>query len=255
MRWSSLRSLICTFALVAVFAPAPAAQASEFVQPGAFIRTAPGFCTANWIYDEILTEEEQLEREPRVFVGTAGHCVEEVGEEVSLVSGTWPLVDSTVTFGEVAYIDDDLDYAFIEVYPEHHDLVDPAMKGHPTIPSGVSTQETAELGDTMQFSGNGVGFHATEPTQEERVGILNYNDGVQHYIIGPVSSGDSGGPVADLDDDGKAFGIVNTLSAGANGDAMTVVIAGEGGVSLEGLLADADAAGLTVEVRTVDTTS
>lgn len=253
MRWSSLRSLVCTFVLVAVFAPAPVAHASEVVQPGASILTASSYCTANWIYDEVLTADEQLERDPRVFVGTAGHCVEEVGEEISLATGT--LGDSTVTFGEVAYIDDDLDYTFIEVYPEHHDRVDPAMKGHPTIPSGVSTQETAEPGDMMQFSGHGVGFHATEPTQEERVGILNYNDGVQHYIIGPVSNGDSGGPVADLDDDGKAFGIVNTITAGVNSGAMTVVVAGEGGVSLEGLLADADAAGLTVEVRTVDATS
>lgn len=226
------------------------AAAASMIQPGASIIAGSSNCTLNWVYDEVLTEDELQERDPRVLVGTAGHCVETVGQEVSLQETTF--AGSELPFGEVAYIDDDLDYAFIEVWPEHHDLVNPALKGHPAIPAGVSTQATASQGDTMQFSGHGVGFHATEPTQEERIGVLNHNDGVQHHVTGPVTQGDSGGPVADLTDGGKAFGLVNTVGVGLSTDAMMIVLAGEGGLSLEGLLADADTEGWTVEVRTVD---
>ena len=75
----------------------------------------------------------------------------------------------------------------------------------------------------MQFSGNGVGFHLTQPTREQRVGVLNATDGVEHDITGPVSPGDSGGPVADLTDGNTAFGIVDTVGVGVNPDALTVV--------------------------------
>jgi hypothetical protein len=62
-----------------------------------------------------------------------------------------------------------------------------------------------------------------------------------------VLFGDSGGPVADVTDGNKAFGIVNTVGA-----ALTPVPqAGEGGLSLDALLADGAAQGFPVSVRTV----
>jgi hypothetical protein len=215
----------------------PAAQAQETapIQPGVSIETGGGYCTLNWIYDG----------GGKTYGGTAAHCVSKVGDRVNLATGS--LGDVIEAFGTVAYIDGNLDYAFIQIDSDKLGRVNPALKGHPQIPTGVSTQETSATGDVMQFSGNGVGFHLTPITQEQRKGVLHSNDGTQHYIIGAVSPGDSGGPVADTTDGNKAFGIVNTVGAGVNG----LPYAGEGGVSLEGMLADAKAAGFDLAVRTV----
>lgn len=213
------------------------------IQPGVSITMDGSFCTLNWIYDGTGPNAG------RVYGGTAGHCVGGVGQDVALATGT--LGEPTETFGDVAYIDDDLDYAFIEIRPEFVPAVDPAMKGHPEFPTGVSTTETAAGGDIVQFSGHGTGFHLTEPTQEGRVGVLNDNDGTQHHAVGAVTPGDSGGPVGDATDGNKALGIVNTVGAGVDGEALLVVLVGEGGVSLEGMLADAAAGGFPVRLRTV----
>ncbi|MBA0124892.1 hypothetical protein H0B56_04990 [Haloechinothrix sp. YIM 98757] len=227
-------------ALVAlVLAPGQAVAQQEVIQPGASITTGDGYCTLNWIYDGTGDQAGS------VYGGTAAHCVEGVGQRISLATSS--LGEATVEFGEVAFVADELDYAFIEIDTAHTDLVDPALKGHPQIPTGVSTTETAAVGDLIQFSGHGVGFHLTPITQEQRVGILGYNDGTQHYVNGAVSPGDSGGPVANLTDGNKALGLVNTLGAGV----AELPYVGEGGVSLEGMFADAAASGFTVTLRTV----
>lgn len=239
------RLILLATALTAVFTlhlPSAGAQ-NEVIQPGVSITMGGSFCTLNWIYDGAGALEGS------VFGGTAGHCVDEVGQDVALATGS--LGEPIATFGDVAYIDDDLDYAFIEIRPEFHATVDPSMKGHPEFPTGVSTTQTATPGDLIQFSGHGVGFHLTPETQESRVGVLNFNDGTQHYVVGPVTNGDSGGPVGDITDGNKALGIVNTITVGVNSDALLVVLAGEGGVSLEGMLADAADGGFPVALRTV----
>ncbi len=223
----------------AVLSPQPA-LAVPVIQPGASITMDGSFCTLNWIYDGTgaLTG--------RTFTGTAAHCVSSVGQPVSLASGS--LGSPVQEIGKVAFIAPTLDYAFIEIAPANLALVNPALKGHPAIPAGVSTTDTAATGDLVQFSGNGVGFHLLPLTQESRVGVLHSNDGTQHYVIGAVSPGDSGGPVADLTDGNKALGIVNTVGVGvANG----LPYAGEGGVSLQGMFADAAANGFTLRLRTV----
>lgn len=205
-------------------------SAAAVIQPGTGITMGGSQCTLNWIYDG----------DGGPYGGTAAHCVSGVGQRIAL------LEDGT-EFGSVALYREALDYALIRIDPEDVGSVSAAMKGHPNIPSGVSTVATAAVGDTMQFSGYGVGFSLTAATRESRVGILGYNDGTQHYIYGAVLFGDSGGPVADVSDSNKAFGIVNTVGA-----ALTPLPqAGEGGLSLDALLADAAAQGFPVTVRTV----
>ncbi|MQA62922.1 MAG: hypothetical protein GEU86_15840 [Actinophytocola sp.] len=240
--WLQRTAAVAASALLASLTIAGIGHAQEAapIQPGVSISSGGGYCTLNWIYDG----EGPLAG--KVYGGTAAHCVTEVGERISLATGS--LGENIQEFGSVAYIDDDLDYAFIEVDADAVGQVNPALKGHPAIPTGVSTTETSGTGDVMQFSGNGVGFHLLPLTQEQRVGILHSNDGTQHYVLGAVSPGDSGGPVADVTDGNKAFGLVNTVGAGVvNG----LPYAGEGGVSLEGMFADAAAAGFTVSLRTV----
>lgn len=233
-------------------ASAYSAAEGDVIQPGVFIELEESLCTLNWIYDEVLTEEESEQREPRVLAGTAAHCVDHVGEKVSLATpSVGILYEPGAEFGEVVYADDDLDYALIEVHPDHHDRVDPSMAGHPSIPTGVSTLETAAFGDLMQFSGNGIVYSQTAPTREERVGVLSANNGRWHWIVGSVTPGDSGGPVANLTDDGKAFGIATAMGAGYSEESTTGIQAGEIGVSLEGMLEDAAVAGWDVRLRTV----
>lgn len=251
-----MRTLAAVATLLALLPALTAARSSaapgEVIQPGALALLEESLCTLNWVYDEVLTGEEARERTPRVLIGTAAHCVSRVGERVSLAT---PSVGTTFVpgdeFGEVVHVDDDLDYALIEVDPEHHQRVDPAMAGHPGIPTGVSTQATSAFGDLMQFSGNGVGYSQTATTREERIGVLSANNGRWHWIVGSVTPGDSGGPIANLTDGGKAFGIATAIAVGYSDGSTTGVQAGETGVSVEGLLADAAAAGWDVRLRTV----
>lgn len=217
--------------------PAPAVAQTTKIQPGAsIINEGGGQCTLNWVYDGIGTHAGE------VFVGTAAHCVDRVGESITLQTGTFG--EPILVIGEVAFISPTLDYSLIRVDDANLGFLDAAMKGHPNIPTGVSTTETANLGDLIQFSGNGVGFHATTLTQEQRVGVLHYNDGTEWSALGPVTFGDSGGPAGDITDDNKALGIVTVLCVGTT-------CSGAGGVALEGLLQDAASLGFTVEVRTV----
>ncbi len=213
--------------------------ASPLIQPGAPITTGTANCTLNWIYDGTGA------RTGKMYGGTAAHCVDQIGQRISLNEA------GGASFGSVAFMFDGLDYALIEIDAGQLTNVNPAMRGHPDIPQGVSTVSTAAVGDVMQFSGFGDGVNLTESTREERIGVLGFNDGQQHFIYGVVTPGDSGGPVADITDGNKAFGIV--LAVGA---AITPVPQiGEAGTSLEGLLAHAAASGFPVRVRTVGATS
>ncbi|HEX2029901.1 MAG TPA: hypothetical protein VHL78_00665 [Actinomycetota bacterium] len=226
-------AVIGTLALI----PAPVVAQTATIQPGAsIVNESGGQCTLNWVYDGTGAHAGE------VFVGTAAHCVDRVGESITLQTGTFG--QPVLVIGEVAFISPNLDYSLIRVREENLGFVSPAMKGHPEIPTGVSTTETANLGDIIQFSGNGVGFHATTLTQEERVGVLHFNDGTEWSALGPVTFGDSGGPAGDITDGNKALGIVTVLCVGTT-------CSGAGGVSLEGLLQDAAAFGFTVAVRTV----
>ena len=229
------RLLLAALLVGGAFAATPSSSAAPVIQPGASITMGGSYCTLNWIYNG----------GGGPYGGTAAHCVSGVGQRVSLSDAS--LGTAILEFGTVALYRPNLDYALIRIDAEDVGFVNPAMKGHPNIPAGTSTVDTAAVGDVMQFSGHGVGFHATEPTQEQRRGILGYNDGEQHYIYGTVTFGDSGGPVADITDGNKAFGIANTLGA-----ALTPAPqAGEGGLSLDALLADAAAQGFPVSVRTI----
>jgi hypothetical protein len=232
---------------VAVLAVGSATASAQSIQPGVSIVADGSYCTLNWIYDG------QGGQAGKVYGGTAAHCVTGVGQEVSLATGA--LGDPIERIGQVAFRGDPdapgRDYAFIEIDAADLGKVNPALKGWPAIPTGVSTQATANNGDIIQFSGHGVGFSLTQPTQEQRKGILNLMDGTEHLVLGPVISGDSGGPVADVTDGNKALGIVNTVGVAVNSGALTVAHAGEGGNNLEFVFSDAAAHGFDVSLRTV----
>jgi hypothetical protein len=193
----------------------------------------------NWVYDDVRTHA--------VYVGAAAHCTNGVGQMVHLATGS--LGTPVRKIGAVAYVSKTLDYCLILVDPAARASVNAAMAGHPDIPKGVSTPTTARTGDVIQFSGHGVGFDVAGPTQQQRVGVFNFFDGAgNQYVVGPVTPGDSGGPVADITDGNKAIGIVDTVGVTV---AFPNVNVGEGGVAVYALLHDAAAHGFHLKLRTV----
>jgi len=245
MKSRTVAAAVAAAALLVAASPA-SAQTQAKIQPGSSIESDGSYCTLAWI----------LDGPGGTYGSTAAHCVAGTGAVVNLASGA--LMAPIERIGTVAFTgnadEPGRDYAFIRIDDEDRAQVDPALKGWPAIPTGMSTAQTASAGDIIQFSGHGVGFSLTQPTQEQRKGILNVVDdgNGEHTVIGPVISGDSGGPVANVTDGNKALGIVNTVGVGINTDGFVPVHAGEGGVNLERALADAAARGFGgLTLRTV----
>ena len=212
------------------------AVAAPVIQPGASLEFGDSFCTMNWVYNS-----------PNgVYVGAAGHCTTGVGQEVDLATGS--LGTPIERIGQVAFVGSNLDYCLIKLDTGVLSQVNPAMAGHPGIPTGVSTPDTAKLGDIIQFSGHGIVFDTLTATQQDRIGIFNFFSGGEQYVLGPVTPGDSGGPVADVTDGNKAIGIVDTVGVTVATPNANV---GEGGAALYALLADAAANGFAISLRTV----
>ena len=210
---------------------APVGAAGELIQPGAFSKTAVGGCTLNFVYDGTGVNAG------KTYLGTAAHCVKEIGDDVKLASGE--------VFGDVAFIGDEdssaPDFAFIEVRREFRSRVSPAVKGYPAYPTGVTSPQDTATGDTVQISGHGLGFGFTAATQEKRFAVLGYDDDQIHKVTGPIDFGDSGGPLVHVKS-GRALGIVSRLCVG---------ICSEEGPTVAGLLDKANAAGFGVRLRTV----
>jgi hypothetical protein len=240
---SRLTAALVALATAGVTLASAPAHAATVIQPGVAIHLGGSGCTMNWIYDGTGASNTGT-----VYGGTARHCTTGVGQAVYLATGN-TVGSQSIRIGTIAYVSAALDFSLIAIDAANLPSVSPALKGHPQIPTGVSTATSSALGDVIQFSGYGVGVDLTAATQESRVGVLAFNDGTQHYTDGLVTPGDSGGPVADVTDGNKALGIVDTLGVSAGTPFGASV--GEGGVSLPALLADAAANGVPVALRTV----
>lgn len=212
-------------------AAAPAASAAPVIQPGIEISTPVGGCTTHFVFDGVDSQAG------KVFIGTAAHCVQKVGDDIS-TGGT--------TFGDVAFIGNEDtskdDYAFIQVRPEFVSSVSAAVKGHPAYPKAVTSHTQSAVGDQIQFSGYGLGFGLTPITQEKRIGLVAADDADIYEVAGPVIFGDSGGPLVHVPT-GGAYGIVSRLCVGS--------LCWVEGPTIEGSLAKAKARGFTVVLRTV----
>ena len=210
---------------------APAGAAAQTIQPGVFAASEVGGCTLNFVYDGTGANAG------KTYIGTAAHCVEQVGDQVWLDNGE--------VIGTIAYLGDQstvgADFAFVEVKPELVGRVSAAVKGHPSYPTGVTTPQETDAGDDVQISGHGVGYDLTTTTQEKRTAILGYDDDAEYDVIGPIHWGDSGGPLVHIAS-GKALGIVSQLCLGT---------CTEMGPTVAGMIASAAENGFGVRLRTV----
>ncbi|HEU0131948.1 MAG TPA: trypsin-like serine protease [Mycobacteriales bacterium] len=226
------RVLLTALGLTAALLPGPAAHASGgYLQPGDYMVAGSSACTTNFVYDGTGSLAG------KVYLGTAAHCVTNVGQDVADINGT--------VWGDVALIGDQNstapDYAFIEVRAAHVSRVRAWVKGYPNYPTGYTTSNETATGDLVQVSGYGLGFDLTNVTQEKRQAVLTFDDAQTHNVLGPIDFGDSGGPLVHVKT-GKALGIVSRLCTGA---------CSETGPTVQGIIAKAAARGFTVTLRTV----
>lgn len=225
------RHLLAVAACLAATAIAQPAVAAGTIQPGAYMESGGAACTLNFVYDGTGSKAG------KVYVGTAAHCVSNVGADVAIQSGE--------VFGDVAYLGDDgntaKDFALIEVRTAFLSRVSAAVKGYPQYPTGVATPADTGTGDLIQNSGYGLGFDVTAATREKRQSVLTFQNTEYFEVIGALMFGDSGGPFVHIET-GRALGIESRVCIGACTDE---------GASVQGIIAKATAAGFPIVLRTV----
>lgn len=252
-----LRFSVAGLVLVASVAStgSPAVATADPIQPGDYIQAppngviGPSRCTLNFVYDGTgpLAGE--------VYIATAAQCVGGVGAPVRLVTGE--------VFGQVAFMGEanipSWDFAFIAVLTSHVGRVSPAVKGHPQYPTGIADPAGTDTGDLVQFSGQGSPFDVTTPTQEQRVGVLVQDGATRISVLGalaasesssfaglgPVVSGDTGGPIVHIET-GTAAGVVGPKVA-----SEPTTFCCHTGPTVPRMINLAAADGFTVAMRTV----
>lgn len=226
------RSLTAALVVIIVAAvplgSGPAEADTNKIQPGDVAYVSEGQCTLNFVFDG---------PGGKTYIGTAAHCVDKVGDAVA--------TSQYGDFGEVAWIGDadetELDFAFIEVWSQFEDAIDPSVRGHPDYPIGYTIRQDTIIGDKIQISGYGVGYDLTYPTQTKRFGI-HFSDNEKVYRMDGLDTwGDSGGPLVHVYS-GKAYGIVSRAC---------IDICTSTGPTVEGMLALAAEDGFAVTLRTV----
>lgn len=264
---------VCALIVVALtgLLPAHATDHPEDpIQPGDYLlgqagdswRPAGPGCTLGFVFDGLSQSGN------RAFIATAAHCVGALGSGARLASGE--------RFGKVAFIGEpgipSWEVALIEVDPAKAKRVDPALKGHPSLPTAAGTAATVEPGDVVRLSGAGalvdyrpVTGAATDPvddpSEEQRIGSVVAMDANRLTIAGPtltgvglpavgtpstlVATGDAGGPVVHLGS-GAALGLV-----GPRYPSEPTTTCCSTGPTVERIVALAAADGLAIVLRVV----
>lgn len=207
-----------TVATVLIVAAPPMAIAEPGdLHPGDPVR-ADGQCTLGYVFDSPET----------TYFSVAGHCVE-LGDRPTAGDGT--------TIGRVAYDDDVVDVALIEVADGVEPSVDPTVRGHPDTPTGVADPARLQTGDELRVSGQGLGIPLSF-AREQRAGVLEQVEPTWYCADLPAVFGDSGGPVLHKPT-GEAVGLVNRVG----GPCRTT------GITVSGIVARARADGFEISLR------
>jgi hypothetical protein len=214
----------------------------DAVQPGMYVEIAETSCTGGFIFDGTGLQAG------RHYLGLAAHCVEDqIGAPVRDEQGR--------VFGKVAfsmwpyttYLDD---FAFVEIDTASYKLVDPALAGHPGIPTGVLPANAGLPGDRVQFSGWGFATESRTQTREQRPALLKSHTDRYWSAEAVVSNTDSGGPVVHLPTGGAMGSVSNfcvPLPLDHAGDFDPGCTAW--GPSIAGIIEAGAQKGFTVDVR------
>ncbi len=169
--------------------PVWGALANATIQPGASLG---GYCTFNFLFEA---------PNGTGYIGTAGHCTEELGERVEL-----PGVGE---IGTVVYdsdlVDSGVDFSLILLDSELIDTAHPKMLGWEG-PTGYIETANLSVGDEIQLHGYGVVLGQNDLTRD-RFGVLVDWTEDEYNVDMPAVNGDSGSPL--LHESGLAFGIIS----------------------------------------------
>ncbi len=191
------------------------------IRPGAQM-TQPYSCTFNFLF----TDGEVL------YIGTAGHCTEELGERVSAAG--------VGSFGSVVYRINEGgpdDFALIEIDADKAELAEPRVCGVGG-PTATNDGHYPSGGEVYEYGwGFATGVH---PGSRERVHSVLDNSTTFPGWNGAGSGGDSGAPVLTVT--GEAYAVHTT------GITPLAGIALEGGPHIQHVLDLTGQAGFELEV-------
>jgi len=236
-------------AMVIGFSPAsPVGAENEPVEPAFGPLSSPirpgsslgGYCTFNYIFYELVyPTADEPEPIPEVFIGTAGHCTDELGERVTLAG--------LGEIGTVAYDSDvagsNVDFSLIQLDPERVAQTNPQMRGFEG-PKGVATTSMLEVGDRVDVYGYGLVVGSLEETRP-RFGLLTDWTDNEYVADMPAVNGDSGAPLLH-DESGFALGIISRYGFGQTPPSTDV------GPFVDWALREARAAGFDITLATID---
>jgi hypothetical protein len=205
------------------------------LRPGASL----GGCTFNFVFYKPGTKSSP----PKGYIGTAGHCTDELAEKVSQ--------PELGEIGEVVYdsdlVESGVDFSLIEIYPQFISKTNPEVLhwGGPTRPSN---DEDLQQGDRIDVYGYGIGFGSAEQTRP-RYGVLFSWTDEEYKADMPAVNGDSGAPLIHHET-GAAFGIISRygLPDPFTGD---VVASTDLGPRIGWILEELATAGFNVRLATV----
>jgi hypothetical protein len=210
---------------------------SSPIRPGSSLG---GYCTFNYIFYELVyATPENPSPVPDVFIGTAGHCTDEVGERVTL--------EGLGEIGSVAFDSDvagkDVDFSLIQLDAERVGQANPQMRGFEG-PTGVATPSTLEVGDRVDVYGYGIGVSEFEETRG-RFGLLTDWTNDEYVADMPAVNGDSGAPLLH-DESGLALGIISRYGLDQVPPSTDV------GPLVDWALREVRAAGFDIALATID---
>ncbi|MDQ3991456.1 MAG: serine protease [Actinomycetota bacterium] len=178
------------------------AVASEAVRPpwgplNSPIRPGSQFgdsCTYNWVFNDQASTS--------VYIGTAAHCTEAVGERASL--GGFGQIGTVVYDSDV--VGSDVDFSLIQIDGHLVGQTNPTMRGF-AGPVGAVSPNALERGDIVDVYGYGIGVGLREETRARQGVLVNWTQ--NEYVADmPAVNGDSGAPLLH-DETGRALGIIS----------------------------------------------
>lgn len=246
-RWMLLVYLLVGSALVAA-APTTTGVQDNHVEPAFGGLDSPirpgsslgGYCTYNWVfYDLVYPTAEDPHPTPAVYIGTAAHCTDDLGERTVL-----PGVGH---IGTVVYDSDlvgsDVDFSLVEIDAPLVEETNPQMRGF-VGPTRVVAADDLEVGDQVDVHGYGIVLGQNDLTRSRFGFLVNWTD--HEYVADmPAVNGDSGAPLLH-DETGAALGIISRYGFSAMPPSTDV------GPLMTWVMDELEEAGFDVTIATVE---
>lgn len=141
-------------------------------------------CTANFVFQ---TTAGAFDKTQQLYIGTAGHCVEDGADVQAVVVGPGGTEPVLLTIGTVVVDSASPDFALISIDTALNDWVSPSM----AYWGGPTGTYAGGAGEPLTFVGH-LGFAGGAAP---RVGVHDGGDGVTFQFTTLSGEGDSGGPV------------------------------------------------------------